>query len=373
MNPDNQNPFPPMPQQPGQPQPPLPPMMPPVTPQQNPMPDQQQGQPVAFGAAPSQPPAEQQPSQFAQPAMPGQAMSTAAPAPDMQQSQPLPAQSQPQQPGVFGPAMPYAQQPGQQPAQMPGQPVMGGQMGTGAPMPLPMSPSSKSRLPLKLILLVAGVVGVIGILLGIVFVVMGAMATKYTASSLVGYSTNAYSASYPKPWKDQTSNSKLLKNMFGDDTSSGIDDMKIYAYRLNKAGDSAQSIMLTGDTSSFVTDKELQEALKSSSARSTFESEMSKSADSLSENAHCQSASNKTNSVKYDTDRYVAEINMALDCKLSAADQKSRGVDTIHLQIQMGAKNGKFYMMMVGTDLKDWKSNSNFYLNNLVPSLKPKA
>lgn len=241
------------------------------------------------------------------------------------------------------------------------------------PQPNPyMAGAPQKKLPVKLIIAAIAVVIVVAII-GFILLVVNSMPAKYSASSLASYSTGNYTASYPKPWSDQSSNKKLLDNIFGTETSSGISDVKIYAYKLNKASDSAQSILMTGDMNSMVSDKVLKEALTSKEAQNAFESQMSKSAESLSSSSHCESATNKVNSVKYNTARYIAEVDMALDCKLNAADKVSRGTDSIHLQIQMGAKNSKFYLMVMATDLKDWERNKAFYINNLVPSLKPKS
>ena len=357
-----------------------------------PIPPQQPFQPSPLNPQPNIPPQPQAP---APPMVPGGAV-------------PPPQIISPTQPQVFAPnQVPNPQSPIAQPQQTPvSSPYVGGQMSPNPAAGYPPTPavgdftpnnqgqtsvgpnpgvmpgavmgapqaqntmpnftpnqspsSSKNRM---ILLAIAGVV-TLGVIFAIVLILLSVLGgTSYSAKDLVTAQAQHYSIDYPKQWSNVSSNQKLL-NSIGI-AGSGLEDTKAYAYKVATTNDSAQSILIAGDINSGTTDAQLNQSLQDPAKKQQFISDASSgfSASSLG----CKTISNKQSSVVFNTNGYVFELKLNLDCVPTSGQNLP-----VHIDAFAGAKYGYIYYAMVITLKSDWQHNGTFYDKVLLPTLQPK-
>lgn len=194
-------------------------------------------------------------------------------------------------------------------------------------------------------------------------------AKKYTAKDLVTTVGQHYSLSYPKEWKDVSSNKTLLSSALG--SSSGITDVKAYAYNVSKDNKTAEAFVLAADQSSGgFTDSELKQALQDSTVKKSFEDELTTSTKDISgASSGCAKASSPQTNFEYNTKNFVAAMQYDVDCQ-QGTDATVKSADH-HLSATIGLKNGKAFLLVIGSVKSDWARNSEFYKNNMIVNFQP--
>lgn len=288
------------------------------------------------------------------------------PVPDMNTQMP-----QQQMPQTFAPSQqPMPQQQPMAPAapQIP-QPVGGmippqGVNGYGA-----LKPKRTVKMPL----LVGGAALALLILLAGGYVLYSTfMPSKYSASSLVSESGEGYAVSYPKKWKPLTSSDQIYKDAETEIKTAGITDLKVIAHKVTKDGKRAETLLLAASGASPVGDAELKEAIGIPEGRSAIEQEFGDSAAELAKgDEDCESVSNVSQKVEYNTSRFVVEVNITGDCTYKESVAKETGVERSHLHMIMGFKNSKMFLAALQTNSIDWEKNKDFYEKDMLPSFKP--
>lgn len=312
-------------------------------------------------------------------------VSTAAPIPPAPQGYQQPMATPfppPQPPQPYPQPQPFtsAAQPGQQlPQPVLPQPPMAGQPFMSAAPLATMSgnPSTgnsfkKSKIP-KIIGGIAATAALIGIIATYAISGLGSKQIIYTKSDLTSASTKAYNVSYAKQWTDLSSDQKVLEHLkasIGSDTT--LFDQKVYGYKYDPKTDQGQTLLLVADTPLGVTDADLQRGLTDSTAKQQFELSFKALTNSLDSNSLCASTNGKTETIKYDTAKFVVEVKANVDCNYSASSQKKFGTKGIHQSIFLGIKNGNTYLATLVASKDDWTANGKFYQDNIINSVQPK-
>lgn len=195
----------------------------------------------------------------------------------------------------------------------------------------------------------------------------------YTSSDLTVLNTQTYSINRAKQWTDASTNKNLLKYLqssLGADSS--LSDQKIYTYKYNFKTNTGQTLMLVGDTPLGVTDAQLQLGLKSAAAKQQFETGFKSLANTLDTNTLCASVSGKSQSIKYETSKFLVEVRSDADCNYTAANAAKYGSKGIHQSLLLGIKNGTTYLVSFAAVQSDWAKNSSFYQDKIIGSIQPK-
>ena len=192
----------------------------------------------------------------------------------------------------------------------------------------------------------------------------------YSAKDLVTAQTPNYSISYPKQWTDVSSNQKLLTSI-GASTGSFSNNIKAYAYKINKAGNDAQSLLVSGDQSSGLTDGELNQLLQDPTQKQGLTTQFTQSFNiSNPGDVGCKSVTNQKVSVAYNTKNYIVQAALSYDCTPSSS--QNNPILPYHVAAIAGFKNNKIFLAIIASQQSDWKRNTAFYQNDLLPSLQPK-
>jgi hypothetical protein len=219
-----------------------------------------------------------------------------------------------------------------------------------------------------------------GLLIGLsgvfVFVIVGAVvflllsiignSVKYSKSDLVSSSGQNYTISYPKQWTDVSTNSKLLSKIGA--LSSGFNDLKAYAYKVNLKSNQAQSVLLAADTSDGVSDSDLSSSLQDPATKAKFTTLITPSLSAKDES--CSSLTNKSINISYTQAPYIVKESVGFDCVPLGAPAGSNTL--YHDQGYVAIKNGFVFVFILSTQESDWKSNQAFYTNDLLSSLQVK-
>ena len=320
------------------------------------------GQPTGMGAM--QPPAVPAPMQQQAVGAPMFHM----PQPPQQGLAPMPQQLPPQQPVGMQPgalaSQPFPPQGFQRP------PIPQQQVPYNAAQPFrPQKRRGKLLFPIAalaaLIVLAAG---------GAAYMRFAGGPIKYAASDATTHSTSSYEVAVPKQWSDQSSNTTFLNKVLGSDSTSDVKDLKTYVYNYDSNAQDAAALIMAGYMETGASDDQMRQALASQSDRSSFESEMATAVDSIGSSGNgCESVTNKNTKTEYDANGYIVRFVVSADCKIATSSTAGLKGDTAHMQVMLGAKNGKFYVFMLLTLSDDWQRNQAFYTDHIIPSLKPKA
>jgi hypothetical protein len=295
-----------------------------------------------------------------------------APAPQAYQ-QPI-ATLPPQQPIM--PTMPQEQQI-QQPFQLQ-QPLVAQPLMPAAPLATmtgssaSFNSSKKSRLP-KIIGIAIAALVLIGVIAAAVIGIVGTKQITYSKSDLVSVSTKAYSVNRAKQWTDLSGDQKVLdrlKASVGSDTP--LSDQKVFGYKYDPKTDQGQTLLLIADTPLGVSDDDLRRGLTDTAAKQQFELSFKALANSLDNNSLCASTSGKTETINYDTTRFLVEVKADADCNYSASSQTKYGTKGIHQSVLLGIKNGNTFLATMVASKDDWTANGKFYTENIINSVQPK-
>ena len=354
------------PQDPYQPQPMQPQNQQPITPPQQSF-AQPQAPAVNSDAAPvfaAQQPPLSQPQQYEQPPV----------APTAPVGQPVYAQ---QSAGVN---QPQFMQPPQQPMQ-PGQPIapqmpqqsMGGyvppmnpqqQYNTTPPMSSGAAGGNRRR---KISIVGTGIAVVVALVVAGSSLLMGQGTPTYKDSDLTSYTTDTYTASYPKQWEDLSNNKEVIDQI----GLTGVDlaDARTYAYGYDEKTNKIASGVVTATEEFPVDDETIKAALEFPELRQNLETSLKETFDDL-KSEKCESATGDPE-LKLDGDTYTIEATAVIECTLSEEDAKTVGADKSYLLLKMGIADKKLFYTVVVT-VSDWSKNKDFYQNSLLTSMQPK-
>jgi hypothetical protein len=211
--------------------------------------------------------------------------------------------------------------------------------------------------------LILGLVGVLVVILIGVGVYIGLKAlskpTKYGTSDLVSLQTNGYTISYPKEWKDSSSNQKLLGALGTSGSSVSYSDLKVYTNKLNHNGDWAQSVLAAADASDGVPDSTITQ---STTLQKQLVATLNQAISQASKDMGCKSSSNQTSSSALNTSNFLIMSSISFNCTLTDGNY--------HVAFEMGLKNSKVEFMVLATLMNDWNLNSSFYTNNVINTFK---
>lgn len=311
---------------------------------------------------------------FAAPGVPGQIQQVQSPLPQAQQ--PLPNGMQPQQPTQF------VQQQAAQPAFESNQPPFNGQGIPGRPVNPMYNPTApygaaapiKRGLSCKLILPIAALATLlISAGGGIAYMQLKGKSIAYSTADLTNYSTQTYQMSVPKQWSEQSNNTEFTNKIMGGDSMGDIKDLKTYTHNFDAKQQDAETILMTGYIETGTGDDELRQTLTSQANRDDFAAAMSKAVDNLGTGSDsCQNVTNRQTKTDFNSDVFILRFEMSADCDITVSNQAGVKGGSAHLQMQMGAKNSKFYVSMLVTLMDDWQRNQAFYKDHVLYSLNPK-
>lgn len=249
-----------------------------------------------------------------------------------------------------------------EPSEVPGG---AGQAPVAGVPPAAVPSGQRSKLPL----IIGGLAGLI-VLIGVVLAGMHFLGgpITYSTKDLLTAKAKNYSISYPKQWQDVSGNSKLISNVTGN-VNSGFEDMKAYAYKVDKQGNQARSLLLVGDENSGITDYDLNNAVRDSKLKDQLTAQFAKDFKvSKPSDVGCKSVANQQETTAYNTRLYIAQVTLNYDCvpNVGLANQ------SYHVALLAGFIDDKIFLTVVSTQQADWQRNSGFYKNNLVVGLQPK-
>lgn len=235
----------------------------------------------------------------------------------------------------------------------------------------PFVPPAKPGVPglnRRLILLIFGGICSLGVVIVLVLVLLSVLGgnISYSASDLVSIQTSHYSVSYPKQWKDVSSNQALLNSSGA--LNSGFNDTKVYAYKVAKNNKYAQTIFFAGDQVAPFTDSELSQALQNPTEKQQIVSELSPSFSAS--DVGCKSIANKGSSFQFNTSKFILQFSYSYDCTPPANQGESTA--PYHVDSLFGVQNGYLDGAIISTQESDWQRNHNFYEQDLLGSLQPK-
>lgn len=201
-------------------------------------------------------------------------------------------------------------------------------------------------------------------------VALKAMPVKYRAADLKTFKEGKYTAAYPKQWQDVSDQKEITKKLLGNDAAN-VKDVKVYAYKLNKATNTYKSVIVSADMAFPVDDATLKQVLDVPTYKTQFEKEFTDSFSKEIKNDDCKSIRKGDSKITYDTPRFAVEFNGSYECTLKDEIQKDRGVKDAHFEFVVGIKGGAGYLGALETGTDDWNRNKDFYQKNLITSLKP--
>jgi hypothetical protein len=288
--------------------------------------------------------------------------------------QPMAILPPPQQPLMpHSPFDPQLQQPFQ-PLQPPfGQPLM-----PAAPLAAMSGSASNfgTSKKVKIPKIIGIVVAAIALISVIAVAAIGVLANKqisYVKSDLISVSTKAYTVNRAKQWTDLSRDQNVLDHLkasIGSDTP--LSDQKVYGYKYDPKTDQGQTLLLVADTPLGVTDDDLRRGLTDSAAKQQFELSFKPLTSSLDSNSFCASTSDKTETINYETSKFLVEVKANVDCNYSVSSQTKYGTKGIHQLILVGIKNGSKFLATIVASQDDWTANGKFYTENIINSVQPK-